>query len=76
VYIAELAMHIFSMVMQAWEDGGYSDDMTATALCNKHGLNICSPASAVFAQHIDKTACLHAHWEYLRRYSPTLIAFL
>ena len=53
--------------MQAWEEGGYSDDMTATSLCGKHGLSICSPPSAVFAQAIDANASAGIHWEYLRR---------
>jgi hypothetical protein len=53
--------------LQAWEDGGYSDDMIATARCNELSLRIGSPASAVFAQTIEKGTTVHDHWDYLRR---------
>jgi hypothetical protein len=53
--------------MQAWEDGGYSDDMTAASVCNEARLRIACPASAVFLQTIEPTFTLSRYWSYLRR---------
>jgi hypothetical protein len=54
-------------VLQAWEEGGYSDDMTATAKCSQHQLRVISPSSAVFVQRIEKGTSFAEHWDYLRR---------
>lgn len=35
---------------QAWEHGGYSDDLIVAAQCNSHGLRILCPAFALFPQ--------------------------
>lgn len=54
-------------IMQAWEEGGYSDDMTATAKCSQHRLRVVSPPSAVFVQRIRGQTGFAEHWGYLRR---------
>ena len=35
---------------QAWEHGGYSDDLIVAAQCSHHGLRILCPAFALFPQ--------------------------
>lgn len=35
---------------QAWEDGGYSDDLIVASTCSQHGLTILCPSFAVFPQ--------------------------
>ena len=43
---------------QAWEHGGYSDDLIVAAQCNRHGLRILCPAFALFPQWCAcKSAC-------------------
>lgn len=42
---------------QAWEDGGYSDDLIVASTCSQHGLTILCPSFAVFPQRYDSTRC-------------------
>jgi hypothetical protein len=35
---------------QAWEHGGYSDDLIVAAQCSRHGLHILCPAFALYPQ--------------------------
>ncbi len=37
-------------VCQAWQDGGYSDDLLLAALCTRKGLGIAVPSFALFPQ--------------------------
>ena len=37
-------------IMQAWREGGYSDDLIVAAKCAEQGLKILCPSSAVFPQ--------------------------
>lgn len=53
--------------MQAWQDGGYSDDLTAAARCTHHSLKIYCPSSAVFVQRLEREMTFQRYWNYLRR---------
>ncbi|KAK9864087.1 hypothetical protein WJX84_002864 [Apatococcus fuscideae] len=53
--------------IQAWQDGGYSDDLTAASVCNQHGLQILCPSSAIFPQHLQGPTTIGQWWNYLRR---------
>lgn len=52
---------------QAWEDGGYSDDMSLAAKCNQHGLRIYCPNNAVCMQRLEPHVSFSRYWNYLRR---------
>eukprot|EP00892_Ulva_mutabilis_P006895 jgi/Ulvmu1/4578/UM002_0307.1 len=54
-------------LLQAWQRGGYSDDMTAAAFCAANKLRIHSPPSAVFLQCVDASTSLADCWNYIRR---------
>lgn len=43
-------------VAQAWEDGGYSDDLIVASTCSQHGLTILCPSFAVFPQRCERVS--------------------
>ncbi|KAL6776996.1 hypothetical protein ACKKBF_B19795 [Auxenochlorella protothecoides x Auxenochlorella symbiontica] len=55
-------------LLEAWRDGGYSDDLITASLCGERGLGIICPPYAVFPQRMP-TRCggAGAWWYYLRR---------
>ncbi len=53
--------------VQAWRNGGYSDDMLLAAKCSEAKLAIAAPSHALFAQWLPQYVSLGAYWNYLRR---------
>ena len=45
-------------IMQAWREGGYSDDLIVAAKCAEHELKIVCPSSAVFPQRCLGPLCM------------------
>ena len=45
-------------IMQAWREGGYSDDLIVAAKCAEHGLKILCPSSAIFPQRCRDPFCM------------------
>ena len=45
-------------IMQAWREGGYSDDLIVAAKCAEHELKILCPSSAVFPQRCLGPLCI------------------
>lgn len=37
-------------ILQAWREGGYSDDLIVAAKCTEHTLKILCPSAAIFPQ--------------------------
>lgn len=54
-----LAQQVYAWAGQAWEHGGYSDDLIVAAQCNRHGLRILCPAFALFPQWCACQGFLH-----------------
>ncbi|KAK9803984.1 hypothetical protein WJX72_010372 [[Myrmecia] bisecta] len=40
-------------IMQAWSDGGYSDDLIVAAKCGEHGLQILCPSFSILPQWLE-----------------------
>ncbi|KAF5834628.1 nucleotide-diphospho-sugar transferase [Dunaliella salina] len=54
-------------ILQAWLDGGYSDDLILAAQCGKQGLAVATPSFAIFPQRLEKDVSWRKYWSYLRR---------
>lgn len=54
-------------IMQAWSDGGYSDDLIVAAKCAEHRLKILCPSGASFPQRLEARYSWRQYWNYLRR---------
>ncbi|CAD7697953.1 unnamed protein product [Ostreobium quekettii] len=54
-------------ILEAWTDGGYSDDLIVAAKCSEHNLRIAAPLTAVFPQRLDAVCSWSSFWNYLRR---------
>ncbi|KAK9803983.1 hypothetical protein WJX72_010372 [[Myrmecia] bisecta] len=54
-------------IMQAWSDGGYSDDLIVAAKCGEHGLQILCPSFSILPQWLEGECGLRRYWNYLRR---------
>uniref|UniRef100_A0A7S3VJX6 ceramide glucosyltransferase n=1 Tax=Dunaliella tertiolecta TaxID=3047 RepID=A0A7S3VJX6_DUNTE len=54
-------------ILQAWLDGGYSDDLILAAQCGKQGLAVATPSFAIFPQRLEKDVSWSKYWNYLRR---------
>lgn len=54
-------------ILQAWREGGYSDDLTLASQCTQHGLAIAVPSFAVFPQWLEASYSWPRYWNYLRR---------
>lgn len=46
----EAMVHDSYGIMQAWREGGYSDDLIVAAKCAEHELKILCPSGAIFPQ--------------------------
>ena len=53
--------------MQAWSEGGYSDDLIVASRCGERGLRVGCPSSALFPQLLGGALSLRRYWNYLRR---------
>ena len=53
--------------MQAWSEGGYSDDLIVASCCGEHRLRILCPPSAIFPQPLEGDVSWGRYWNYLRR---------
>jgi hypothetical protein len=53
-------------IIDAWRDGGYSEDFILIALCRKHGRTIASPLSAIFLNRLAPFSW-ERYWNYVRR---------
>lgn len=49
IFCTRIACFQFRNV-QAWEEGGYSDDLTVASKCTEQGLVIYCPSYAIFPQ--------------------------
>ncbi|GAX79525.1 hypothetical protein CEUSTIGMA_g6966.t1 [Chlamydomonas eustigma] len=54
-------------ILKAWQDGGYSDDLTLAAKCSEHKLAVGVPSTAIFPQWLDSKYSWRQYWNYLRR---------
>lgn len=54
-------------IMQAWSEGGYSDDLIVAAKCSEHHLKILCPSASCFPQRLQAHYCWSEYWNYLRR---------
>lgn len=54
-------------ILQAWQDGGYSDDLTVASKCTELGLVIYCPGYSIFPQWLDGAYSPRRWWNYLRR---------
>lgn len=59
-------------ILQALEEGGYSDDMIFSARCAAHGLRIAVARSAVFPSVVEPGTSLWKCWMYITRQVVTL----
>lgn len=57
----------FRLVLQAWLDGGYSDDLILAAICSRHRLPVLAPRHAIFPQMLDRDTSWRQFWNYMRR---------
>ncbi|KAK9804057.1 hypothetical protein WJX73_000030 [Symbiochloris irregularis] len=55
------------VILQAWRNGGYSDDLTVAAVCSQQQLKILCPSFAIFPQWLDADMPWRRYWNYLRR---------
>lgn len=54
-------------ILQAWSDGGYSDDLTVASQCTGQQLTIYCPGYSIFPQWLDGSYPPRRWWNYLRR---------
>lgn len=54
-------------ILEAWGQGGYSDDLTVASACTEFGLHIHCPSYALFPQWMECALTMRQWWNYLRR---------
>ncbi|UPR04637.1 hypothetical protein HOP50_17g79810 [Chloropicon primus] len=54
-------------LVSSWENGGYSDDLIASSVCQANGLTIMCNPSNVLIQRIPKRTTLKQYWNYMSR---------
>ncbi|CAL5219139.1 g915 [Coccomyxa viridis] len=54
-------------ILAAWNQGGYSDDLTVASKCAEHRLSILCPSYAVLPQWLDTSCSARQFWNYQRR---------
>lgn len=64
--LESMVHHTFG-IMQAWQEGGYSDDLIVAAKCAQHKLKILCPSGAIFPQRLEARYSWKQYWNYLRR---------
>ena len=50
-----------------WKNGGYSDDLIASSLCQAKGLVISSNPSSIVLQELPEQTTVAQYWNYVRR---------
>eukprot|EP01023_Acetabularia_acetabulum_P004251 TRINITY_DN11773_c0_g4_i1.p1 TRINITY_DN11773_c0_g4~~TRINITY_DN11773_c0_g4_i1.p1 ORF type:complete len:520 (-),score=50.65 TRINITY_DN11773_c0_g4_i1:86-1645(-) len=54
-------------ILDAWESGGYSDDLIVAGKCSQHKLPVLCPSFAVLPQRLGSSVTWRQFWNYLRR---------
>ncbi|KAJ1623082.1 hypothetical protein T492DRAFT_845794 [Pavlovales sp. CCMP2436] len=54
-------------IVDAWRDGGYSEDLITIALCRKHRKAIAMPLAAIFPNRLSEPVSWERYWNYVTR---------